>query len=219
MATSNAFTVTSGAPATLTFTVQPSDAVAGTPIAPPIQVELRDAFGNLVTDATEVTLSLGDNPGGATLGGTLTANSAQGVAVFGAVSVDLVGSGYTLVANAAGLAVTSTAFSVSPGPAARLRFLVGPPPSAGLFEILAPPIQVELLDGFGNRATTTSLTVTVGKLGPGSNNRLQGDRTKAANNGVAIFDDLRFTNGGAYQLTANAPQLTSDTSSTVVIGL
>ena len=182
-------------------------------------MELRDALGNLVTDATAVTLSLGDNPGGATLGGTLTANSAQGVAVFGAVSVDLVGSGYTLVANAAGLAVTSTAFSVSPGLATRLRFLVGPPQSAGLFETLSPPIQVELLDGFGNRATTTALTVAVSKLGPGSNNRLQGDRTKAANNGIATFDDLYFTSGGAYQLTATAPQVTSDTSSTVVIGL
>lgn len=216
---SAAFDVIPGAPATLTFVTQPTNTVAGDAISPAVQVEVRDALGNLVTNAsTQVTLALGNNPGGATLGGTTTVGTDAGIATFAVLTLDAVGVGYTLVASSGALNRESSAFDVTPGPAASLRFLVGPPTSASLGEILAPPIQVEVLDAFGNRVVTSSATVVVSKTGAGSQGRLQGTKTRAAEAGVATFDDLRFTATGTYALVASSAPLTADSSGAIAIG-
>src|SRR5437667_395478 len=55
----------------LAFTVQPSTTVAGAAISPTVQVTALDPAGNLVPGFTgSVTIALGNNPGGSTLGGT-----------------------------------------------------------------------------------------------------------------------------------------------------
>src|SRR5690349_1396454 len=55
-------------PAKLAFTVSPGATVAGVTITPPVQVEIQDAGGNVVTNfASAVTISLGSNPSGAAL--------------------------------------------------------------------------------------------------------------------------------------------------------
>src|SRR5947207_2050045 len=103
---------TSGA---LTFVTQPPESVdAGAVISPPVQVTVQDSSGNTVPGATDaVTLALGDNPTGATLVGTTTVQAVNGIATFDDLVVDRPGSGYTLVATAAGLtSVTSAAFAV-----------------------------------------------------------------------------------------------------------
>ena len=46
-----------------------------------------------------MTLSLGNNPGGGTLSGTLTVAAVNGVATFNNLSINAAGSGYTLVAT------------------------------------------------------------------------------------------------------------------------
>src|SRR5512135_3466561 len=52
----------------LVFKVDPTSAVAGAAVAPAVVVEARDADGVLVADfASDVTISLGTNPGGGTL--------------------------------------------------------------------------------------------------------------------------------------------------------
>ena len=87
---------------------------------------VEDANGNTVTTATTpVTLALGANPGGATLGGTLTVNAVNGVATFNNLTLNQLGTGYTLTAAATGLTgATSAAFNVT---AARARRLVDVP--------------------------------------------------------------------------------------------
>lgn len=99
----------------LEFQTQPAAAVKDTANPDTIRVRVLDQSGALLTTATAaVTLSLGNNPGGATLGGTTTVNAAGGVARFGNVIVNNVGAGYTLVASAAGLTPdTSAAFTVT----------------------------------------------------------------------------------------------------------
>src|SRR2546425_12935315 len=73
-------------------------------ISPAVQVAARDAQGNLVTAFTgSVTVALGANPSGGTLAGTRTETAASGVVNFGTLSVDKVGTGYTLAAAATGL--------------------------------------------------------------------------------------------------------------------
>src|SRR5581483_6604791 len=88
-----------------------------------LQVEILDAAGNVVTNATtatSITLKLAQNPGSVPLNGGVTQPTvlASGVAAFsnGAAgpNVQKVGTGYVLVATAPGLTSdTSTAFDVS----------------------------------------------------------------------------------------------------------
>jgi hypothetical protein len=98
----------------LAFTVQPGGAAAGDIMTPAILVAAQDTLGN--TDQTftgNVTIALGFNPSGGLLGGTKTVAAAFGVASFGDLSVDRVGSGYTLVASAAGArSAASVGFSI-----------------------------------------------------------------------------------------------------------
>src|SRR5439155_455940 len=60
------------------------------------------------------TVTLGSNPSGGTLGGTMTVSAVQGIATFADLRIDRPGSGYTLGASAAGLSgATSTPFAVT----------------------------------------------------------------------------------------------------------
>lgn len=99
----------------LQFAVQPPVSVnAGDLFS--TQVAVLDQNGALFTAATDpITLSLGSNPGASTLSGTLTVTPSNGVAQFSGLSLDLAGTGYTLVASATGLApATSNPFDVLP---------------------------------------------------------------------------------------------------------
>jgi hypothetical protein len=101
----------------LAFTVQPSNVFAGGPITPAVQVQVRDAGGGLVNSNASITVSLGNNPGGATLNGTTTVQAVNGVATFSNLSINAVANGYTLVANSAPLTQTiSNTFNVTSGP-------------------------------------------------------------------------------------------------------
>ena len=105
----------SGAATKLAFTGQPTNVAAAQPITPAVQVAVQDAVGNRVPGATDaVTVALGLNPSGGTLGGTVTVKAAQGIATFADLRIDRPGSGYTLLASAAGLSgATSTPFAVT----------------------------------------------------------------------------------------------------------
>ena len=60
-----------------------------------------------------VTVALSNNPGGATLGGTLTVTAQSGVATFSGLTLDKEGTGYTLLVTANGLTGADTsAFNV-----------------------------------------------------------------------------------------------------------
>ena len=106
----------------LAFTVQPASAAAGDIITPAIQVAARDTLGNVDLDFTgNVTVALGANATGATLGGTRTVAAVSGVASFGDLIVDKTGT-YTLNANAAGATTAaSAAFAITEPVAASVR--------------------------------------------------------------------------------------------------
>ena len=112
--TSGAFDITFAAAAQLAFTTNPTDAPPNAVIVPPIQVEVQDQFGNLVNNASnQVNISIGVNPSGGMLSGTLLANAAGGIATFSDLRIDLNGAGYTLNADSSGLATAvSKPFSI-----------------------------------------------------------------------------------------------------------
>src|SRR4029077_16375551 len=90
---------------------------AGAAITPAVRVTAQDAQGNTAVGFTGmVTVAIGANPGGGTLAGRARVAAVSGVATFSNLSINKVGTGYTLTAAATGPAgATSTPFDVSPG--------------------------------------------------------------------------------------------------------
>src|SRR5438552_6865262 len=203
-----------GAAAELVFTAQPSNAGAGAANSPATQVAVQDAQGNTVTTATiSITLAIGTNPASGTLAGTKTVAAVNGVATFSTLSLNVVGTGYTLTAASTGLTgATSTAFNIGVGAAAKLVFTVQPS-TAVAGAAITPAVQVAVQDAQGNTVTaaTTSVTLAIG-TNPASGT-LAGTTTVAAVNGVATFANVSINNPGkAYTLTASATTLTGATS-------
>jgi hypothetical protein len=96
---STAFDIQAAGANHLTFTTQPPSSVAaGATFG--LAIELRDAFDNLKTNFDDlVTLSLASGTPGAILGGTLTGTTVGGVVTFTGLSIDLAGTGYSILAS------------------------------------------------------------------------------------------------------------------------
>jgi hypothetical protein len=157
--TSSSFSVAAfGALARLGWAVQPSNATTGAAITPSIQVALQDAVGNTVTNqSASITLAIGTNPGGATLGGTLTVITGNGVSVFSNLTLDKTGGGYTLTASATGLAtVTSSTFSVTSAGSVVAYLGNGQPGLVGYAVNVRPAVRVT----DAGAAPLSGLTVT-----------------------------------------------------------
>lgn len=206
--TSAPFNVTAGSVSRLEFVTQPSNTTAGAAISPAVQVELLDALGNRVTGSNApVTISIGNNPGGATLGGTVTVNAQSGLATFADLTLNRPGSGYTLSAGASGApAVASSAFNVATGAPSAISFVTMPPASVAAGQQFVASLEVT--DGSGNRVTGFSgnVTVTLANGTPGA--VLSGTTTVGFSDGVATFSDLAVNLAGTgYVLQANADGL------------
>ena len=100
--------ITSNVATQLVFAVPPANSAAGTPLSPAVAVAVEDASGNIQASATNaVTLAIGSNPGAGTLSGATTVSAVNGVATFSNLTINNVGSGYTLTASTAGLPTTT----------------------------------------------------------------------------------------------------------------
>jgi hypothetical protein len=208
------FDVTPGAASQLTFSLHPSTATAGTPIAPAVQVTVRDAFGNTVgTAGVAVTIGIGTNAGGGTLAGTATRTAVNGIATFTDVSIDKAGTGYSLTAAATGLAgAASIPFNITPGLATRLAFAVQPT-TAVAGKTIAPAVQVAVQDQLGNTVSSTTPVITLAIGANPAGGALAGTTSKSAVNGIATFSDLSIARaGGGYTLTAAASGLADGSS-------
>src|SRR6185295_11936246 len=214
-ATSAGFDISPAAATKLAITTQPTNATAGAAIAPPVRVTVRDAFDNTVTGSTaSITMAIGTNPGGGTLSGTTTVAAVAGVATFSTLSIDKVGTGYTLTAASGSLAgATSIGFNISPAAASKLAVTVQPV-SAVAGVAIAPPVQVTVQDAFSNTVTSSTATITMAiGTNPGGGT-LSGTTTVVASGGVATFSTLSIDKvGTGYTLAATSAPLTGATSS------
>jgi hypothetical protein len=205
-ATSTAFDVSPNIPVRLAFSRQPVTATAGVALAP-VEVAVQDAFGNTMPVTVRIDVALGANPGGGTLGGTLSMDTVDGVASFTTLALEKAGSGYTLIATAPELeSATSTAFDITPAEPVRLAFSTQPS-DATAGELLAPTIEVQLLDAFDNQTpSTANVTVALG-ANPG-NGTLSGETTVAAVAGLASFSSLSVNKASSgYTLVATSGAL------------
>jgi protein-disulfide isomerase-like protein with CxxC motif len=215
-ATSAAFAVAAAPATVLAFAVQPFSIAPGEAISPPVKVAVRDSLGNVVTTSTaSISLALSGGPAGAELLGTTTVGAVAGVATFSTLTVDSLGTGYTLAASATDLAgAASTAFDVATAPPVKLSFGVQPS-TATAGAPIAPAVTVAVLDRLGNPATTSTASITVALSAGTAGAHLRGTATASAENGVATFPSLSVDSvGTGYVLTAGASGLAGATSGT-----
>ncbi len=214
-ATSQAFNVTAGPASTLAFQTQPAPTGAGSKMRPAVQVGVSDAFGNpAASDPREVRLAIQANPSGGALSGTATRTSvADGLASFDDLSIDKPGSGYTLVATAAGLApAVSAPFDIS-----RLAFLVQPVDTPAGAPV-SPAVKVAVLDATGNPLPNAANEITLALGTNAASGELTGSLTARAVNGVATFSDLKIDKAGAgYTLVASESGLSQVTSTAFTV--
>ncbi len=213
-ATSNTFNIISNhpVPTHLAFITQPQNGAPNSPLGT-FTVAVEDVNNNVVTsdNTDQITLTLGANPGSATLGGMLTMTVTNGVANFSNVTVSAVGNGYTLVATPANSSLTpatSNPFNIVA--ATQLSFLTQPPATLTAGSFFNPPIQVAIKDANGNILTgdnSDQVTLTLTSNGNGAT--LSGTTTVTAVNGVATFSNITVDQvGQGYTLTATSGSLT-----------
>jgi len=156
-------TVNVAAAAQLAFTIQPGGGTGGTAWTSQPAVTLRDAYGNTVTGtAQNVTLAIQNHAGSGSLSGTVTAavNTSTGVATLSGLSIDKIGSGYTLTATGNTVSTTaggvvSSPFNITTGTATKLAYTSVP--STGT-AATAFSVTLQSQDAGGNPASPTSTT-------------------------------------------------------------
>src|SRR5207248_1597231 len=145
-------TVTPGAPSQLVVTTQPPGSVTASS-GFGLTVTAEDGSGNVASSFNGTgTGALTNNPGGATLGGTLMVAAAGGVATFSALTLGKVGTGITPQASSGGLTVTTGGITVTPGAPSRLVLTAQPPDSVAAGALFS--LTVTAVDSFGNVASS-----------------------------------------------------------------
>jgi hypothetical protein len=171
-----------------------------------LQATIEDRYGNAeASDNAVVPVALASNPGGATLGGTLSVTASSGVATFSGLTMDQLGSGYSLAVASDGLTGTTTEpFDVIPVPAT--TFVVTTEPSDSLLAGAPFGLIVQAEDDSGDFASTFDGTVTVALATGPAGATLGGTLTVTASNGVASFSGLTLTtaaSGYTLQVSSN----------------
>jgi len=206
----------------LGFARQPLQSIQAGAVMSPVLVAALDASGDVVTTfSSPITMALGTNAGGGTLSGTLSVAAVSGIATFSELSIDNVGSGYTLRAAIPGISpVNSASFDVTaapppPGGATYLRFTDQPQiTQAGQ---VMPTVRVTAYDASDQTVFifTGNVTITLG------DNPVAGTLTTASPTinmdlglgGVVQWTDLMIDRAGnGYTLRATSPGMRSATS-------
>jgi hypothetical protein len=145
---------------------------------------------------------------------TTTVNAVNGIATFANLSLNMVGTGYTLIASGPSLtAATSSTFNITPGTASKLAFSVQPS-SAAAGASIAPAVTVTIEDAGGNTVTSATNPVTIAIAANPASGVLSGTAAANAVNGVAKFANLSLNKAATgYTISASSPSLASATSS------
>jgi hypothetical protein len=216
-ATSSSFSVLAGAATQLVFSASPpANVTSAAPFGMTLKAE--DAQGNPVSSFTGVvTVSLATNPGGSSLGGTLTAKASGGVAIFTGLTLNTAATGYKLQASTSGLSTATTAkFNVVAGAATHL--VVTTPPLATVTAGTSFSYNVSAEDAQGNLATSfnSTLSVAIGNNPGGST--LGGTVSVAMRSGVAKLTNSLNQLGVGYTLQISASGVSPATTGSITVG-
>ncbi|UYL09156.1 Ig-like domain-containing protein [Bdellovibrio sp. SKB1291214] len=195
--TSSAIAVSAATISQLAIITGPTTTVAGSSIST-IVVRALDAYSNTATSFTgNITLAIGTNAGSGTLSGTKTVAATAGSASFSAVSIDKVGTGYTLVASASGAtSATSLTFNITPAAGSTIAISSGNNQSAVVNTALGTILVAVVRDAYGNLAPNSDVdwTSSAGTLGSAT--------TTSNSSGLASNSITLGTVTGAHTITA-----------------
>ncbi len=149
----------------LVFKVQPSNGVVNLPLPTQPVVEAQDDAGNPVVSFDQtVTIWLANNPGGAVLSGQTSVNAVNGAAVFTGLSLDKIGTNYSLMAFSSPYAIVSEPFSIVP-PSADLAVIHGVVPlSVSAGETFAITLRVNNAGPQAAQAVVVTDTLPAGTV-------------------------------------------------------
>ena len=151
-----------------------------------------------------VTISLGANPNGDTLGGTLTEPINNGVAVFSGLTLDNPGPGEILSISYTGLSSISSSPITVALAATKLAVAAQPPLTVGAGQVFT--LAFEAVDSNGNLDTSYNgpISVTTGVNPTGAS--LGGTTLVGATNGIATFNTLTLSEPGpGYTVQGSDP--------------
>ena len=138
------------------------------------------------------------------------------MATFSTLSLNKVGTGYTLAASSGVLTgATSAAFNVNPGAATALA-VTSQPTTGQSGVVLVAPLVIRLVDANGNTVPSTGVTVNA-SLASGSG-ALSGTVSAGTVSGVATFTGLVLTGAvGNYTINLSSGALTSVTTGAIAL--
>jgi hypothetical protein len=171
-------------------------------------INVVDSQGNLATGFNgAVTLTLATNPGGSTLGGTVTVNAVNGVVIFAGLTLNKVGTNYHLKATSGSLIAATTA-RVSVTPAAATHLVVTSSLPGSVHAGVGFGLVVAAEDSFGNVATAFNGPVMLALASNPGGSTLGGTLTVKAVRGAATFAGLTLNKDGTgYILQATSGAL------------
>jgi len=195
----------------LSFTTQPGGAVAGQAFTTQPVVAVKNLDGTTATEYNgpiSLTIKFGTGAVGAVLGGTTTVNAVNGIASFSGLSIDKVGTGYTLLARAGSLdPVPSAPFNVTLGGPASISVRGGSGQSTLINTAFTNRLQVIVKDSGGNPVNGVSVTFSAPTSQASGSFAGGGSSTTTALtdlNGVAIAPVLTANStAGSYNVTAS----------------
>jgi hypothetical protein len=101
----------------------------------------------VTTASGTVSVAFANNPTGATLGGTRTVTTSQGVASFTNLTINKIGTGYTLRVSSSGLtSATSNPINVTQNGKAPSTLLASPPSGTTAADLSLAPLVLDSPD-------------------------------------------------------------------------
>ncbi len=217
-ADSTEFNIKAAAAKKLVFIDQPASTMAGEKIKTPVTLAIQDQFGNMnETGANLVNLSMGSGFSQVKIDGQFPAVSKQGKVTFAELTFFTAGKDYLLKATCQGIdSAFSNTFNITPAAVSKLVFS-SQPVKVEAGQTLNPPIEILLHDQFDNLVSTANQKVSLVLDKDVQEAGLSGDIEVAAQNGIAVFSNLKLNKSGNYQFTAQTLNLATIKSQPITI--
>jgi uncharacterized delta-60 repeat protein len=199
----------------LAFAQQPMNAPENGAITPPVTVQILDAANNLINSTAAVTIGIGTNPSSGTLAGTKTVSAVGGTATFNNLSLDKLGTGYTL--NASGTNMTdaiSNSFNITVNAPSNISAIAGSGQSAIINSTFATALQAKVTDVNNNPVSGVIVAFNApanGASGTFANNTTTTTATTDAN---GLASTASFTANGAAGLYSVSASINGGSTST-----
>jgi adhesin/invasin len=187
----------------LVFLTQPSNAVAGAAIGPPVRVQIQDGNGQ-PTNVSGVAIVITLSQGSGSLSGTLVQlTDANGIAVFNDLSIDLAGPKVLRALGGAQTSAQSSQFQISAGSASSIVAFSGSGQIVSTGEQFPAPLQALVADTLGNPVSGATVTFALPASGPsGTFGGTPTSQTGA--NGIATSPPITANNTqGTISVTAS----------------